>query len=181
MSKTFTTLNYLKTMVEMRNQMAKGAPKYHYSSQEHFVLEEGKAYEYAKKPKGVTYGKWGHCFSNAYHLAQRWPERYTYCEGFATSIIPTLHAWCIDTETGFVVDNTWRHDHHDIAADRGYHGVEFPIWIASEIVYRKGTYGLIDAWNAGWPLMKEKLPDLYGSDFLLSAWLNRILSEIKEA
>lgn len=46
-----------------------------------------------------------HCFDNAYRLARR-RKTLRYVEGYAMSVIPMYHAWCI-TADNVVVDPTW--------------------------------------------------------------------------
>jgi hypothetical protein len=50
------------------------------------------------------------CFYNAQLLACRGGNQLIYYEGFATSIIPVHHAWCV-LDDQLVVDLTWRRDH----------------------------------------------------------------------
>lgn len=46
-----------------------------------------------------------YCFQNALMIAKQRPE-LQYCEGFATNVIPTEHAWLVAAD-GRVVDPTW--------------------------------------------------------------------------
>lgn len=64
------------------------------------------------------------CFENAFQLVQRYPE-LTYCEGYAASVIPTLHAWAV-TEDDEVIDPTWEYEGPDV----DYLGIRFDIrWL----------------------------------------------------
>src|SRR6188768_2164837 len=110
-----STLHYLKTMVGFRKQFLKGRNKpddYYYCGIEDFILQNGKLYEYQKLPKRYSskrkYGKLKQCFQNATRLMWDFPE-LIYCEGYAQTVIPTHHAWCIDPD-GKVVDPTWGRD-----------------------------------------------------------------------
>ena len=47
------------------------------------------------------------CFDNAFKRARSSGGKLRYCEGYATSVIPLPHAWCIDREDR-VVELTWR-------------------------------------------------------------------------
>ncbi len=166
------TYNYLKLIASMKIKHPSKKFDWEYHGQEDLILREGKQYEYAKKPKGVRYGPWKYCFRTSYYLADSNPKRYTYCEGFATSIIPCLHAWCIDRETGKVVDLTWRHD--DVSSERGYIGIEFPQGVCMAFAAATGHYGLIDAWEARWPMMRKQLPD-FNDKRQTRAWLEAVL------
>lgn len=66
----------------------------------------------------------GYCYSNALALALSYPERFTYCEGFATVMdIAINHAWCLD-EDGFVIDPTWQDD-TPMSDSAEYFGIAF--------------------------------------------------------
>jgi hypothetical protein len=79
------------------------------------VIDHGTAFAPAPLPPDVEPGEQGCCFYNAFTLASRQPDRYTYFEGFATYQVATVeshewswpltHAWCI--ENARVVDPTW--------------------------------------------------------------------------
>lgn len=69
------------------------------------LADYGKNWTPALKPEWVPYGTQGLCFQNAFDLAMR--TELTYVEGYATGVIPTHHAWCVDFN-GNVVDPTWR-------------------------------------------------------------------------
>jgi hypothetical protein len=76
-----------------------------------FLLEHGRAFNgvpwKVHKGKGYRRGKVGNCYENAWRHAIR-NRDLTYHEGFAyAGIIPTEHAWCVDSD-GVVVDPTWR-------------------------------------------------------------------------
>jgi len=60
-----------------------------------------------KLPKGVKRQKLGTCYMSSYHLAASDPDRFIYIEGFATAVIPTSHAWCLDKKTNEIVDPVW--------------------------------------------------------------------------
>jgi hypothetical protein len=85
----------------------------------------------------------GRCFKNAFRLAMQRPE-FTYVEGYAMSVVPMHHAWCVD-RTGRVVDPTWRcneHVTHDI-----YWGVAFNFDYVLDAVAINGVYGLLDPYH----------------------------------
>jgi len=92
------------------------------------VLCEGKQFTYAPKPKDVKYGKIKECFRNAFYLAEKRPD-LTYVEGYANSIIPVWHGWCV-TADGTVVDPTWRPIERE---NRDYFGIPFGL----KFLYRR--------------------------------------------
>jgi hypothetical protein len=73
-----------------------------------WLLDNARSFgDYAPRPRYVRQGQPRYCFYNSIALALRRPDRFVYCEGMATNIIPTRHGWCYDRETGLVVDVTW--------------------------------------------------------------------------
>lgn len=101
-----------------------------------YIYERGRFYDAAKLPKGVKRGKQGECFANAYRLA-RYNDELTYVEGYATSIIPVHHAWCVD-KRGRVIDNTW-----DKPETCAYYGVAMDIDAVSAFIVRNKVYGVL--------------------------------------
>lgn len=146
------TLSYLSAMSDMIAKMKYASKdRLFYHSIEQFVLENGSEYAYSRNTD-YGFGKMRECFMNAFQLAIANPE-LTYVEGYATSIIPTLHAWCI-TKDCKVVDNTWKHDKN--APNRGYYGVWFPTDYIMQIAYKRGKYGIIDNLEMEFPLLQAK-------------------------
>ena len=142
-----TVENYLKGLVEWRKSMSK-PNGWKYSCVEDFVLTNGRPMELG--PWKKEFGKRGRmkmCYKNAYSLADR--QGLIYCEGIAFSIIPTIHAWCLCDE-GKVIDPTWRDG-------KDYFGVEIPLRIVQDIMLQKKSYGVIDAWEIGSPLLSGKI------------------------
>ena len=137
---------YLQLMVEFKKQH-KHFNGWKYAGTEDFILQNGRSMK--SKPFPKEFGKMGkekQCFQNAFLLADA--HDLIYCEGIAFSIIPTLHAWCL--HEGEVIDPTWS-DGED------YFGVEIPLEIGWEIMRRKGTFGLIEAWEIGFPLVSGEI------------------------
>ena len=140
---TFTVKRYLEQMRELMANVNKANKValhgWRHKSIEDFLLSHGVPFIPAPLPKGVGKRRFKECFSDAYRLVSRKPERYIYCEGYATSgIIPVLHAWCFDTKTGVVVDRTW----YD---NRGqeYFGVPFNIDYVNTVIVRTEVYGVL--------------------------------------
>lgn len=101
------------------------------------LLEHGKAFAPAPKPKGVHQGVRKQCFFNAFRLATE--AGLIYCEGLAMipSIIPVHHAWCVDEE-GKLIDNTW------MGPGSEYRGVMFNTDYLEDAAFHSGVYGIMD-------------------------------------
>ena len=82
----------------------------------------------------------------------------TYVEGYAIGIgssIGILHAWCVDQD-GNVFDPTWK-------TGEAYFGIPFKAEyvkrVIAERIERLGEeayFGLLDDFEAGWPLIREQ-------------------------
>lgn len=66
--------------------------------------------------------------------------RYTYCEGYATCVIPVHHAWVV-TSDGTVIDNTWRKPPPHVA----YFGLRVRLKFLNRILLKHGRFGLFFA------------------------------------
>jgi hypothetical protein len=77
-----------------------------YRSPAQLMLNHGVFYRPAPLPDGVPPGELKQRFRNAAHLAL--DTDLVYVEGYALSLIPVEHAWCVDPATGVVVDPTCR-------------------------------------------------------------------------
>lgn len=106
-----------------------------------YLLEHGQEWEASPLPEDIEQGDPKMCFVNAYNLARRNPGRLFYVEGYATAVIPTDHAWCVDRQ-GRVVDNTpyWE-DGHD------YFGVKFTLTTLNAIQRITQGYGALVHWE----------------------------------
>ena len=105
-----------------------------------FVLERGVEFTSAPRPNKLPNGidprrfKLKECFYNAQLLALQY--NYTYFEGFATSIIPTEHAWVL-THDNVLLDLTWdkvRNGNETF----DYFGVKIPSEFIEEHMYDTG-------------------------------------------
>lgn len=101
----------------------KPPPGFTYGSFHEYVLERGKVMTSAKPTdaqlKQVAADvaqirpEVKQCFYNSQNLALRFPERYTYYDGFAISRfpIPMQHGWTMmKGKNPIIVDATWRRD-----------------------------------------------------------------------
>lgn len=100
-----------------------------------------------ERPEHLKPGEPKNCYGNAAQAALSFPE-LTYVEGYATGIIPVEHAWCVD-ESGKVVDTTW-----DDSQQCAYYGVPFRTDWLRKFLIEKTTYGVIDDWERGYPLLR---------------------------
>jgi len=127
-------IKYLRLCRKMQPKI----PGYYYFSAEDFVLKNGQGYTPNKLPDKYEYGPWKECFRNAANLALDNPN-LTYVEGFAISIIPVWHGWCV-TKNGMVIDNTWRHDQHPPLA---YYGVPLSTELLRHYLLWSEVYGIL--------------------------------------
>ena len=109
----------------------------HQKTYESYVLRCGKEYAVpaVARPKGIRKGTDKMCFMNSYRIADE--HGWTYVEGFAFSIIPTHHAWCVTPE-GVVVETTWKD------AGSAYYGVEFDRRFMDSVMLETRHYGIMD-------------------------------------
>jgi hypothetical protein len=123
-----------------------------------FVLKNGREWQSipARLPDGVKCGRMKDCFRNAALLALGWHRNtYIYCEGYAVSVIPVPHAWCVDLK-GNVIDVTWN---NGSAIGSEYYGIAIKSLYLQEFLMKTKRYGLIDAWDARWPMLKDDPKD----------------------
>lgn len=136
-----TITEYLTIMAELQQQCGRPEARvgWKYDSYEAMVLAEGREFTTNPRPKGVRQRKMKECYTNAFQFV--WNEdadRYAYCEGYAVNMIPTLHAWVFDTETGELIDPTWKEQETNV-----YYGIEFPFMFVMKTIMEAGTYGVI--------------------------------------
>jgi hypothetical protein len=128
--------NYLGAFVKLRKLTGRAKPNgLKYEGFEDFVLKTG-TFKRATKPlpEGVEIGEKKMCFENAYRLAMK--KDWTYVEGWAESVIPLHHAWCLD-DKGRVVDPTW-----EFEKGRAYWGVEFDMAWVGHVLLESKTWGV---------------------------------------
>lgn len=140
MTETFSTTRQYLEMVA--GQMPR--------SFERFVLQHGEEHQ-PHTTKCLHRGKMKECFMNAYRLVDRSNGALWYCEGFAWSIIPVLHAWAVDKD-GNVFEPTWR----DIGIS--YFGIAFKMEFVRDTILRRGRYGVIDDMENRFELITKTPP-----------------------
>ena len=86
------------------------------------------------------------CYLNSYALAAQQPDRFTYFEGYASTVrsqgCATAHAWCVDRDRR-VVDATWANLKSDRPA--AYLGLPIPLDVAKPYAYFE-SHGAFDGW-----------------------------------
>lgn len=117
---------------------------------ERFVLKHGRDFEFATH--GYAFGRMKECFANAFNLMISNSETLIYCEGYATSVIPTLHGWCATKDGMRVVDNTWDDG-------RDYFGVPFKEEFVIQTIVSRKHYGVIDNYEQRFPLLTGEITD----------------------
>ncbi len=146
------TRRFLEVLADASRKLPASAGR-PYAGKVEFILKHGRAFEWRPLPRGVRRGAMRHCWENAYRLAVRKPDLFTYVEGYAinTSLAlgPVEHAWCIDGK-GLVVDPTWEE-----GAD--YFGVPFRAEYLTRVGLVAGC-GLIENEEMGFPLLTGKHP-----------------------
>lgn len=110
------------------------------------VLRHGQTFPASPLPGGVQPMKAKCCYLNAYTLAAGDPRRFTYYEGFGTTVRgegwPVLHAWCVDADE-HAVDPTWWGLSDPPAA---YRGLPLPLTLAQPHAY-EFSRDTLDAWS----------------------------------
>lgn len=123
-----------------------------YRSMDGFVLKNGINFEPAPLPKGIRPGVVKECYRNAANLVLGNPRRFIYCEGYALGVIPVMHAWAIDCDCN-VVDSTWVKEPCSLGTE--YFGVAIKREYLMSMMRKTETYGVIDQWTHGWPILKD--------------------------
>ena len=142
---------FLVTMAAFNS--AKKPNGFKYKNMYEFILKNGNLHKIIEAEYTPIYkmGKKKECFTNAYNLVDNFPDKLTYVEGYACSVsIPIYHAWAV-SKTGHVFDPTWN-------GGKAYYGVEFPLDYVRKTILKRKCWGVIDAWEIGWPLLTGEDP-----------------------
>lgn len=128
------------------------------ASYQSFVLENGRAWTPAKRPKGMRKRADKMCFRNSLDAAW-FSTKYRYVEGYAASAysgIVTEHAWLVDADDN-VIDLTWRQPEYS-----AYYGIHIPTPIAGRYCSVLGVYGvLVNDWRLDCAILRlGRLPTL---------------------
>lgn len=142
----------LRTYLEMMAKIVPNQDKngFKHASVAHFLLSEAIFCNPIPRDSSIIQGEMKMCFRNAYNLAAA-NSSYVYVEGYAVSMIPTLHAWCID-ENKNVIDPTW-------TDGTAYFGVPFSLKYVNSVILSRQIWGVIDNWNDRFPLITGEHTD----------------------
>lgn len=123
-----------------------------------FLEQYGCEFEPQSLPKKYGAGRFKGCFENSYRMAIR--HSVIYVEGLAISHSDrdaVAHAWCVD-DNGKVLDRTW-------TSGVAYLGVPIKTEFLNRLMAERKKrleqagkemyYGLLDDWEANYPLINE--------------------------
>jgi len=135
--------DYLTAVADMRTDNLDG---FKYRSYESLLLAEGTTWTDVRVE---DHGPARHCYTNAFYAAEE--HGWKYVEGFAMSVIPMPHAWCLDSDQ--VVETTW----DDAGAE--YRGIVLPLAYVSEAVSATGYWGVMpNEYMDGMKLLRDGGP-----------------------
>lgn len=140
-------MTYLSNVRAIQRQAT--GNEFRYGSVEDLLLREGINMPYQALPETIRHGAPRFCFHNARKLVCDFHPRYLYVEGYACGIVPVLHAWCYDLETGCAVDPTWEQETCQL-----YVGVPILTRYLIEHDLKSKHASILDDWKAGWPLLR---------------------------
>lgn len=146
---------YLAQTASLRGDGPQG---WAYPSYEHLALQRGRSFTTKPLPEGIPRGLPKHCYDNARAAAAVEPERFAYCEGWASpgSGIPVRHAWVVDLEDGIALEPTWRE-----GLGRGgqpmYIGLVIQLDHMLDALDRSGT--VLDDYMADHPILRGAVPE----------------------
>ena len=152
----------LREMLDLMIEATKGRklPEcFKYSSLQDFVLQNGREFDPIDKPSSIKRGIIKECYKNAFEIVQDRPD-LTYCEGYADSYLglPILHAW-VATDEGEAIEVTWP------TKGASYIGVPFDFEFVRRTIVNKETWGVLDNWMDGFPLLCGTELDFLREDY----------------
>lgn len=159
-------LQYLNMMLEVhkRNHKAFTGEDMLFLGPIDLLLQRAQFFPFRPLPANVPRMPVQQCFQNALKLATQRPE-LTYVEGYAISIMPVSHAWCIDRD-GFVVDPTWVKNQGSV-----YFGLPFHTDYVWKTVGNSDSWSVLFDWMGDYPLCtgKQSLEEAVPKE-----WLNAL-------
>jgi hypothetical protein len=142
--------NHLKGMrIAIKNATGGKYFRGKYFCLEDFVLKNGLQFnKIIAFPPDLKRGRVGSCHKNAYNIAQNNPNKYFYCEGYATSNnFAFLHSWVVNKELE-VIDPTWKNG-------IDYYGIIFRFSYVADSMAKVGKFiSIIDNWKDNYSLLK---------------------------
>ena len=151
---------YLESIIAFRAaSFPNGNPDLLYQGTEDLVLKHGSTWTGTERPADVDQGEMKMCFANAFWLADASSGELCYVEGYSITVIPMLHAWCVDRKRR-VVDPTWKDD-----PDREYLGLPLDQSWLRRYVFKQEVYGVLDDWMNGWPLLRGTVKPVFANEF----------------
>jgi len=152
----FGLLGYMQSLTVMHygRKAERRAQGFAFSCIEEYLLLRGRLWnrEDWRKPFGFAMMTPKQCFDNAYWLASS-RVGLRYVEGYATSVIPILHAWCVDGNDQ-VIDLTWREFSHTNEVP-SYFGAVFPLATVKACRSARNCSVLQD-WENGYPVLRAQ-------------------------
>jgi len=152
-----SVIEYLEMVRKVRGKKPQG---FAYNGVEDLILKEGEVFIPAPLPEEISRGRMKMCFKNATEAALRQDDisgvgswlgdgLWEYTEGFALceGLIPVQHAWL--SRNGVAVDPTWTDGIE-------YVGIRFNKSLLASAIVATRTYGLLDDWRNGFPLLRNK-------------------------
>ena len=145
---------------------------YYYKSMHHFIKENARLYKSQPFTQEEKYyvseivNKLGfkpkvkECYYNAQMLMLDSKKRISYVEGYAHSLISTMHGW--NVINGKVIDLTWnddkgKHVFGEFNEEKAYFGIQFSNeYVRENMIKTKMASSLIDDYKRRWPLLKKK-------------------------
>ncbi len=123
-----------------------------YSCQADFILRNGRSFEPSTDARCLHLGM-KQCFWNSARLAMK-DRRYTFCEGYAVSMIPCHHAWVVD-ENGVLIETTWNEP------GAAYFGIPFRTDYLRAQIRKHKHCSMIDQWEADVPTIRSNKETWY--------------------
>jgi len=149
-------LESLKHLADMQSEI-RADKSWRYLSYESLVVNEGIVMGPSFAKRAERYGEWKQCYANSYAAAEM--NGWSYVEGYAASVIPVLHAWCLD-EKGTLVETTWDEPADEyvgivmdtewvlsVCAETGYWGVLANDWMRQGVLLKHGVNEEMDRWK----------------------------------
>jgi hypothetical protein len=147
----------LEQLAAATNAAGNKPPHWKYRSVAELVLTEGQVWEPQQLPADAAdwKGAPNQCYANAAQAVLGTQEREAlsearYVEGFfrdqVVDGIPFAHAWCVDAD-GRVLELTL----NEPGAE--YQGIEISSDLLSKTLLQRGSYGVLDNWNNGFPFL----------------------------